>query len=79
MKLNRRSTTGLIKKVSRAKKSPAIKMRKQPNARTGKMVSYNGALTVLYNRDIKETDAAAAILANSDKALLKVKYARYEK
>lgn len=43
------------------------------------IIRYNGVLTVLYQRDMKETDAAAAILANSDVKALKAKYARFEK
>ena len=79
MKKTRRLTSVITRKKDRwSKKHENSGVR--VNARYGKILSqYNGVLVALYQKDIKETTAAITVLAETDVATLKAKYARFEK
>lgn len=79
MKITKRPSTVVSRKKAQSNKKVVSSGRKHCFGTSGKLVPYNGALTVLYGRDLEETNAAVAIVSSSNIASLKAKYARFEK
>lgn len=79
MKISKRPSTLKSRKKVKGSKKMILSVRKSVGAPCANIIRYNGALTAFYQRDMKETDDATAILVNSDIKALKAKYARFEK